>query len=354
MFRAVRATSRVELTWRLLTPLLAVTLVLSAGLVAPDSVSAGGTSTVAIYRQRQVAAEADMRRADKQIERLQKQRRNHARLLNAAKKKLDKAIARRKAADRKAGVAGERLGELKLTLARETRVRPNPAGSQKVDKPKLRKRIQQLKKQVRQLEKKVRQAKKKESKVRRLKQSRLNRPTQARLDARESERERSEDRLGAAIYAMTEISKDRAGRFGTASVRDFVKPVGGRISQRYGCTGYPANPSRGSCKHFHDGLDVAAPKGTRVKASADGFVAYVGWSPWDEGKRAYLVIIGHAGGYESVYAHLQPKRKVRAGQKIKRGDVIGTIGMTGLTTGPHVHWEIRKNGTNVHPLTAGR
>ena len=69
--------------------------------------------------------------------------------------------------------------------------------------------------------------------------------------------------------------------------------------------------------------------------------------------RAYIVIIGHAGGYESVYAHLQPRKKVRAGQKVKRGQVVGTIGLTGLTTGPHVHWELRKGGTNVNPLKAG-
>ncbi len=354
MFRARRSPGRVELTWRLLTPLLAVALVLSAGLVAPEPVEAGGTSTVAIYRGRQVAAESAMRRADKQIEGLQKQRRNHAKLLKTAKRKLAKAIARRKTADRKADLAGERLGKLKLALARETRVRPNPAGTQKVDKPKLRKQVRKLQKQVKQLEKKVRQAKKKEAKVRKLKQSRLSKPTPARLAARKSERERSEDKLAAAIFAMTEISKDRAGRFGTASVRGFIKPVAGRVSQRYGCTGYPTNPRRGSCKHFHDGLDVVGPKGTKVKASADGFVAYVGWSPWDDGARAYIVVIGHAGGYETVYAHLQPKPKVRAGQKVKRGQVVGTIGLTGRTTGPHVHWEVRKNGTNMNPLAAGR
>ena len=140
MLRAPRAISRFELTWRLLMPFLAVALVLSAGLVAPEPAQAGGTSTIAIYRQRQLATEAAMRRADKQIERLLKQRQDHARLLGNAKKKLDRAIARRKAADRRATTAASRLADLKLALARETRVRPNPAGIQKVDKPKLRKR----------------------------------------------------------------------------------------------------------------------------------------------------------------------------------------------------------------------
>ena len=116
----------------------------------------------------------------------------------------------------------------------------------------------------------------------------------------------------------------------------------------------PTNPRRGSCRHFHDGVDIAAPKGTKVRASADGYVAYAGFSPWDNGSRAYIVIIGHANGYESVYAHLQPKRSVRAGQKVKRGDVIGSVGMTGLTSGPHVHWEIRRGGVDLNPLRAGR
>jgi murein DD-endopeptidase MepM/ murein hydrolase activator NlpD len=295
-----------------------------------------------------------MRRADKQIERLQKQRSNHARMLRKAKQKLERAIGKRKLAQGKAGTAVTRLGSLKLTLARETRVRPNPAGTQKTDKPKLRKSIRKLQQRVRTLEKKEHQAEKREANARALKQSRLNKPAKARTAARKNERERAEDRLSAAIYNMSALSKSRAGRFGTSSVKGFAKPVAGRISQTYGCTGYRTNPRRGSCRHFHDGVDIAAPKGTRVRASADGYVAYVGFSPWDRGARAYVVIIGHASGYESVYAHLQPGRKVRAGQKVKRGDVVGTIGMTGLTSGPHVHWEVKQGGTTVNPSRAGR
>lgn len=354
MFRANRASTRFELTSRLLTPLLALALVFSAGVLAPDPVEAGGTSVISSVRARQLSAESAMRRADRQIKQLQKQRGNHKKLLKAAKKKLWLTIKRRRAADAKAAVAGTRLGELKLTLARETRVRPNPAGIQKVDKPKLRGRITKLQKRVRKLEGTLREARKKEAGARKLKRSRANKPTPARISARKSERGRAESKLSSAIYQMTALSKDRAGRFGTSSVKRFAKPAKGRISQTYGCTGFSTNPRVGSCGHFHDGVDIAAPVGTKVKASADGYVAYVGWSPWDTGDRAYVVIIGHAGNYESVYAHLQPKRKMRAGQKVKRGQVIGTVGMTGLTTGPHVHWEIRKGWSNTNPLKAGR
>jgi murein DD-endopeptidase MepM/ murein hydrolase activator NlpD len=354
MSRARRAISRVELTWRLLTPLLAVALVLSAGVVAPAAVEAGGSSSVASIRGRQLSAEGAMRRADKQILRLQGERRHHTKLFRKAKKQLKGAIKQRKAAERKADVAHSKLSDLKLTLARQTRVHPNPKGTQKVDKPKLRKRIRKLQKSVRQLDKKVRRAEKKVDQKRALKQSRLKKPTKARIAARVAERERAEDKLNSAIGRMLSLSKERAGRIGTSSGRGFMKPAKGRISQAYGCTGLRTNPRRGSCRRFHDGLDIAAPKGSRVRASADGYVAYVGFSPWDPGARAYVVIIGHSRGYETVYAHLQPKRKVRAGQKVKKGDVLGTVGMTGLTTGPHVHWEVKKGGTNVNPQKAGR
>ena len=102
-----------------------------------------------------------------------------------------------------------------------------------------------------------------------------------------------------------------------------------------------------------DGVDIVASRGTRVKAAADGYVAYVGWSPWDTPRRSFIVIIAHARGYASVYGHLQPTRLVRTGQKVKRGAAIGRVGVTGLTTGPHVHWEVHRNGTVVDALAAG-
>ena len=156
MLRAHRATLRFDLAWRLLAPLLALALVLSAGVVAPDPALGGSSSTVASLRQRQLSAEAAMRRADKQIERLLRQRRNQTKHVRTAKQKLEKAIARRKALEGQAEKDRLRLGELKLTLARETRVRPNPSGTQKTDKPVLRKRIGKLQQEVRRLDKKVR------------------------------------------------------------------------------------------------------------------------------------------------------------------------------------------------------
>ena len=64
---------------------------------------------------------------------------------------------------------------------------------------------------------------------------------------------------------------------------------------------------------------------------------------------AYIVIIGHRGGYQTVYGHLLPVRKVRAGKVVRRGKVIGLMGSTGNSTGPHLHWEVRRGATALDP-----
>ena len=223
-----------------------------------------------------------------------------------------------------------------------------------IDKPKLRKQIRKLEKKLRTIDKRARKTERKVDKVRALKQSRLNKPGKARITARTAERERAEGQLASAITQMLSVSKQRAGAFGAASTRTFARPVRGTITQPYGCTGYRAKPARGSCRHFHDGIDIAAKSGTGVRVSANGYVAFVGYSPWDPGSRAFIVVVGHSNGYETVYAHLKPIRKVRAGQRVTRGDVIGLIGMSGTTSGPHVHWEVKTGRTTVNPLRAGR
>ncbi len=96
------------------------------------------------------------------------------------------------------------------------------------------------------------------------------------------------------------------------------------------------------------------PLGASVRASADGYVAYVGWNPWDEGRRAYVVIIGHARDLETIYAHLKPVALVRAGQHVRRGQRIGLVGLTGHTSGPHVHWEVSRDFHTMDPRSVGR
>ncbi|MEA2027311.1 MAG: peptidoglycan DD-metalloendopeptidase family protein [Chloroflexota bacterium] len=356
MFRASRATTPVDVAWRLLTPLLAVLLVFSFEAMAPVPAEAASSGSGASpIRQRQLRAEATMLRADKQIKRLQQQRQRHEKRLKAAKRKLDKAIHRRNTVRGKLERTEGRLGDAERVLARAVRVRPNPKGTQAVDKPALRKQLRKLDSKVERLEKKTRKVVRKVERARKAKQARHKKVGKARVEARKDARERAEDRLGGAIKQMLDLSQARAGGdFRTASGTGFMKPAKGTISQRYGCTGYHVNPRRGSCAHFHDGIDIAARRGTKVRAAADGFVAYVGRNPWDNGNRAFVVIIGHAGGYESIYAHLQPRRKVRAGQWVERGDLIGFIGTTGQTSGPHVHWEVSRDFRSLNPLRAGR
>ncbi len=112
-------------------------------------------------------------------------------------------------------------------------------------------------------------------------------------------------------------------------------PVTGIINSSFGPRG----------ASFHDGIDIAAPEGTPILAIERGEVAY------SDQLRGYgnIVIIRHAGGMISVYAHNQINL-VREGQPVERGAVIAKVGSTGRVTGPHLHFEIRKNNAAQDPL----
>ncbi len=97
---------------------------------------------------------------------------------------------------------------------------------------------------------------------------------------------------------------------------------------------------------FHAGLDFAAPIGTPIYATADGVVTDAGFNEGGYGNR---VIINHGFGYETLYGHMY-RIKARQGQKVKRGEVIGYVGSTGKSTGPHCHYEVHRNGTPVDPV----
>lgn len=117
-----------------------------------------------------------------------------------------------------------------------------------------------------------------------------------------------------------------------------VAPTVGRISSRYG-----ANESIRN--HTHKGLDIAASNGTPIKAAADGVVTY---ARYNSGGYGNLVKIDHGNGVESYYGHCS-KLYVKEGQTVKAGDTIAAVGSTGNSTGNHLHFEIRLNGTQVNP-----
>jgi murein DD-endopeptidase MepM/ murein hydrolase activator NlpD len=118
------------------------------------------------------------------------------------------------------------------------------------------------------------------------------------------------------------------------------KPVEGRISSDFG---ERKDPFTGKTRR-HKGLDIAAPAGTKVAAAASGKVTYSGWKPG----YGNIVIIEHAGGYETRYAH-NSGTKVREGDTVTAGQPIATVGSTGRSTGPHLHFEVRQNGAPVDP-----
>lgn len=108
--------------------------------------------------------------------------------------------------------------------------------------------------------------------------------------------------------------------------------------------GVRVDPVYGTTK-FHEGMDFSAPPGTPVYATADGTVAAASW----QGAYGNMVEINHGYGYATRYAHMS-KIKVRAGQSVHRGDLIGEVGNTGKSTGPHLHYEVRRNGAPQNPV----
>lgn len=98
-------------------------------------------------------------------------------------------------------------------------------------------------------------------------------------------------------------------------------------------------------RKFHKGIDFSADKGTAIQATGDGEVITAG----KDGGYGNCVIIRHGYGYETLYGHMS-KIEVKTGQRIKRGQLIGLIGSTGASTGPHCHYEVHYNGQIVNPL----
>lgn len=118
-------------------------------------------------------------------------------------------------------------------------------------------------------------------------------------------------------------------------------PVDARVSSAFGTRTHPISGER----HHHAGVDFAAPAGTPVLAAADGVVEFAG----QRGGYGNLVVLRHPDGTETRYAH-QRDLAVRAGDRVEAGAPLGTVGSTGRSTGPHLHFELRRDGVPVDPL----
>ncbi|MFW6409876.1 MAG: peptidoglycan DD-metalloendopeptidase family protein [Halanaerobiales bacterium] len=122
---------------------------------------------------------------------------------------------------------------------------------------------------------------------------------------------------------------------------NFIWPVSGRISSRFGWRIHPISNKR----EFHQGVDIAVPAGTEIRAAAAGKVIYSGW----KGGYGKTVVIDHGQGIQTYYAH-NSKLLVREGTYIKIGEKIATTGSTGTSTGPHLHFGLKVNGEFIEPL----
>lgn len=108
--------------------------------------------------------------------------------------------------------------------------------------------------------------------------------------------------------------------------------------------GYRTNPFQSGSSEFHAGVDIRGRTGDAVKSTANGKVITAGWNQ-GYGK---CVIIAHANGYKTIYGHLS-EITVKAGQRVKANDLIGKVGSTGRSTGPHLHYEVRKGNKPLNP-----
>jgi murein DD-endopeptidase MepM/ murein hydrolase activator NlpD len=122
----------------------------------------------------------------------------------------------------------------------------------------------------------------------------------------------------------------------------FIWPVPGYITSPYGLRKSPFTGAR----QFHSGLDIGSPMGSPIRAAMSGRVSAVGW---DDNFGNY-VVVSHHSGYRTLYAHMSVIR-VKSGAYVGTGERIGDVGSTGLSTGPHLHFTVYKNGVTVNPRT---
>lgn len=158
------------------------------------------------------------------------------------------------------------------------------------------------------------------------------------------------DQLSKQLYVQSksydevwQLVKNKANMLSSIPA---IQPVSNkdmtRVASGYGWRIHPIYKT----EKLHTGMDFTAPVGTEIYATGNGTVVKV-----EKDGRGYgnNVIINHGFGYETLYGHMS-KFSVRPGQKVKRGDLIGSVGNTGTSTGPHLHYEVHKNGNPVNPV----
>ena len=150
-------------------------------------------------------------------------------------------------------------------------------------------------------------------------------------------------KLSLHKYAYNGTFYDAKGRTSEKTIMKRPLKARPRLSSPYGKRRHPIL----QYEIFHKGVDLAVPKNTPVMAAADGTVEIIG----RKGSYGKYIRLGHKGGYQTAYAHLNGYRQdLKVGSKVKRGEVIAYVGTTGRSTGPHLHFEVIKNGNVVNPF----
>jgi murein DD-endopeptidase MepM/ murein hydrolase activator NlpD len=255
----------------------------------------------------------------------------------------DQALADQIAQDK------ETLAALHQTVA-DTRVKANElrletaAQKRALDKSLLA--LKETKAQLAKLEKAVaRTLKEQQARYAALKRSKANAAAIIRKAAADQKRlARTIDNLIARQIARGNIPSEFNG-----SMRWPMDQF--NISGDFGCSTFSWYAPGNGCAHFHNGIDLVAPYGAKVKAAAAGTVVYIGWNWADGADPAWIVVVAHSGSLKTWYAHMQPKRPtgVEVGKSVKKGQVLGYEGSTGNSTGAHLHWMVELNGNFVNP-----
>jgi len=153
-------------------------------------------------------------------------------------------------------------------------------------------------------------------------------------------------RIAAQRKSYTELAGLLNNKEKLLAATPAIQPVSNQdLSRIASGFGYRIDPVYKTVK-FHAGLDFSAPQGTPIYATADGVIKTAGLS---DGGYGNYVVIDHGYGYETLYGHML-RVKARRGAHIKRGEVIGYVGSTGKSTGPHCHYEVHKNNQKLDPV----
>jgi murein DD-endopeptidase MepM/ murein hydrolase activator NlpD len=252
----------------------------------------------------------------------------------------DQALAKQVRADQEA------LAVLHQTVA-DTRTRTNELRQQTaVQKRELDRRLEELKAAKRDLKKLERAT----AKALRQQQATYNafarnKKAAAKIIAAAAAKQRALAKKIDALIAKQVARGNIPSRFN--GTMDW--PMQGSVSGEYGCSSFEWYAPGHGCDHFHNGIDIVAPYGTKVRAAAKGTVVYIGWNWADGADPAWIVVIAHSSSLKTWYAHMQPKRPVEVGEVVTKGQVIGYEGNTGNSTGAHLHWMVERNGDFVNP-----